>query len=165
MNKHSLRDEVIKLLEEGVSNKEIASKLGCTANYVGGIKHQLKMGKLKSCNIDKEPSRKDVVIKLIKEGKTNKEIVEELKCDSQFVSNVRYQYKKGCCAVLVPNDSSEVIGGTGKVAEMEEEAVQEGKKLDLGKARALLKAGWNLQRIAREELRCTVEELKDALDN
>lgn len=165
MNKHSLRDEVIKLLEEGVSNKEIASKLGCTANYVGGIKHQLKMGKPKSCNIDKGPSRKDVVIKLIKEGKTNKEIVEELKCDSQFVSNVRYQYKKGCCTVLVPNDPSGVIGDTGKVAEMEEEVVQEGKKLDLGKARALLKAGWNLQRIAREELCCTVEALKDALDN
>lgn len=165
MDKHSLREEVIKLLEEGLSNKEIASKLGCTANYVGGIKYQLKVGKPKSGNVNEGPSRKDMVIKLIKEGKTNKEIVEELKCDSQYVSTVRYQYKKSCCTKTAISDSSETSVDAEKVVDVKKEITQEGKKLDLGKARALLAAGWSLQRIAREELHCTVEELKDALDS
>lgn len=95
------------------------------------------------------------VISMIEQGYRNKDIAATLACTENYVGVVRHQYNKS-------------LGRTCKRDDNIEKCYYVPTKksdIDVGKARALIRAGWSIERIARTELYCTVEDLNTALED
>lgn len=85
--------KVQRLFEAGMGIKEIANTIGIRYNFAYNVISNLVVqGKIEVIEIDKG-SKKDLVIGLHKEGKTNKEIAMELKTNYNYVYKIVKEYK------------------------------------------------------------------------
>lgn len=126
---------------------------------------QNKIQKQQESICDKD--RKQKAVQLIKEGKSNKEISDILGSTTNYVAVIRHELKVNG---VYPPEKQE------QVPEQKQEIIQEKepvpvppptvsrKKLDAAKIRALLRAGWSMEKIARTEFHCTTAEIKEALE-
>ena len=125
---------------------------------------QNKIQKQQESVCDKD--RKQKAIQLIKEGKSNKEISDILGSTTNYVAVIRHELKVN--GTYTPEKKE-------PISEQKQEVIQEkepapvppptvSKKLDTAKIKALLHAGWSMEKIARTEFHCTTAEIKEALE-
>ena len=84
-----------QLFELGYSVKEISTMLNVRYNFVYNvISNYVNVNQIKTVKEENQPSKKDLIIQLFKQGKTRKEISVELKTNYNYVFNVIKEYKQ-----------------------------------------------------------------------
>lgn len=83
-----------QLFELGYSVKEISTMLNVRYNFVYNvISNYVNVNQIKTVKEENQPSKKDLIIQLFKQGKTRKEISIELKTNYNYVHNVIKEYQ------------------------------------------------------------------------
>lgn len=84
-----------QLFELGYSVKEISTMLNVRYNFVYNVvSNYVNVNQIKTVKEENQPSKKDLIIQLFKQGKTRKEISVELKTNYNYVFNVIKEYKQ-----------------------------------------------------------------------
>lgn len=102
-----VRPQVARLHGEGLNDTEIARKLGLSQTYVSRIRRELGLPALRSSQGEaardvqaERDERAAVVARLVRAGKTDTEIADEIGWSRRTVGNVRREL--GLAAVLAP---------------------------------------------------------------
>ena len=87
--------KIKQLFELGYSVKEISTMLNIRYNFVYNVvSNYVNVNQIKTVKEKNQPSKKDLIVQLFKQGKTRKEISIELKTNYNYVFNVIKEYKQ-----------------------------------------------------------------------
>lgn len=145
-------DKIRNLIALGKTNREIADELNYDIKHVVGVRYKDAQKAKKKAE---KPDNKNTSIK--------KAIInsEPMKMTKDTLETNVFLSKNKDCSVIDSTTKPKIIAkipASGKVI------LSTGKKIDVPKLQALLKAGWSYEKIAKTEFYCSIEELKEALN-